>query len=92
MPRRDTFSICINLYGAEPEIFQEKLVTTMAVDDLAPSITWSSAAIVLNLYDNQLRAFHEEKFQLNVPNKCFEIIENTSVFLYNHKRIRHTEG
>ena len=49
-------------YDAETGIFQENEVNTMAADALAP-ITMSSAAMVLTMWNNQVRAFHGEGFQ-----------------------------
>ena len=48
----------------------------MAADAMAPCVTMPSAVTVLTTYDQQVFAFHGEEFQLPVPSKFWEMIEN----------------
>ena len=54
----------------------------MDVDYLAPCITRSSAAMVLNFYGKQVLVFHVEAFQLLVPSQFWEMIENGNIFVF----------
>ena len=68
-----------NLYGAETGIFHANLVNTMATDALAPSITQSSAAMILVVYDKQIPIAHGEGVPLPLQTKCHEMMVNANI-------------
>ena len=61
-------------------IFQNK-VDTMVPDALAPYVAKSSAA----LSNKWLPIFHEEKFHFLGPSQCWEMTENTNIFVFSDK-------
>ena len=50
---------CVKPPGAETGIFQENYVSTMGADALAPSVTRSSATMLLTMQDEEFLVFHE---------------------------------
>ena len=53
----------------------------MAADALAPCVTRTSTAMVLNMQYKQILVFNEEGFQQPAPSQCWKIIENANIFL-----------
>ena len=53
----------------------------MAADHPATCLTRTSAAMVLNIQDKQLRVSYGEQFQLSALSQCWEFIENANMFL-----------
>ena len=65
----------INPSGTEVKIFHANYVNIMADDALAPSITRSSAAMVLTEKGKQVLDIHEGRIQLTKPSVWEEILE-----------------
>ena len=70
-----------NASGAETKIFSDNLVNIMDADALAPSVSRTSATMVWNKQDKQVFVFHKEGFQLPVPYQCWEMIDNSNIFI-----------
>ena len=68
-----------NHFGAETEIFPEKLVKTMAADALTPYVARTSAAVVSTKYEKCVPVFYEGGLP-PVPSGCWERVgyENAS--------------
>ena len=65
---------------AETRIFQQ--ANNIATDALAPCVTRSPAAILLNIWDKQVLISQEGRFQLPVFVWCWEIVKN--IYIYFH--------
>ena len=74
----------VNPSGVETEIFLGNKTNNMVVDDLAPYVTWASAAMILVLVsavkDNFITVFYRNQFQLLVLSACSDVVENTNIF------------
>ena len=68
---------------------KSRSVSWLLMTWLAPCITRSSAAIILNMQHEQHVVFHEEGSQLPTPFQCWKMIQNANITLHSLRKTQH---